>query len=701
MFVSLLLLIVLTIGGLGLTYLFAKDETLLWRACAGHVVGSVVFSLICFLAACLFGFSTATVSISYLLTLLPLALFARGDFRRRFFDDWEKAGKKLEGVDAGKFLRFAYYFFFLLLFWFFFQRAMMETPAGIFIGSSHNLGDLPFHLGAIFSFTDGLNFPPENPSFAYAKFTYPFMVDLIAATFVHFGARVSDAFLAQNVLLAFSLLVILERFTFKLTGNRLAQKLAPVLLFFCGGVGFLWFFKDAWYAPKGIYDYFWNIGVDYTIRQDPFRWKDSMYSFRWGNSLTTLFLTQRSLILGMPLTLIALQKIWEFFSDTETKRKGDEETRRRGDEEKDGQVKHSVSPSPRLLFSPSLLLVGFLAGTLPLVHTHSLAVLFLVCACLFFFSLDKWREWIAFGAGVSIVAIPELLWAMTGSATRFGVFVDWHFGWSAGKENYVTFYARNLGFFIPLLIAGIYFVLSGENSEKETELRKQNNAEKTEIAEQTTANKTKLLIFYIPFLLCFVIPNIVRLAPWEWDNIKVLIYWFVGSVPFVAYILARLWEEKGVFRIAAAIFLVGLTLAGALDIWRVASRALNYGVFEADSIKIAEQIKQKTAPNAMFLNAPTYNTAVVLSGRRSMMRYTGHLSSYGIDYEPRENELKRIYEGSATAESFLKKNNIEYVLISPEERGYAQSNNVSLNEDYFRRFPVVAEVGQYRVYKVK
>ncbi|MDQ3322055.1 MAG: hypothetical protein M3525_06450 [Acidobacteriota bacterium] len=691
MFVSLLLLILLTIGGLGLTYLFADDETLLWRACAGNVVGSVVFSLVCFLLACLAGFSTATIAFSYLLTLLPLALFARGDFRRRFFDDWNKACRKLENVDAKRLVRFAYYSFFLVLFWFFFQRAMMETPAGIFIGSSHNLGDLPFHLGAIFSFTDGQNFPPENPSFASAKFTYPFMVDLIAATFVRFGARVSDAMLVQNVLLAFSLLVILERYVFKLTGSRIAEKLAPVLLFFCGGLGFLWFFRDAWQSPDGFYKYFWNLPIDYTIRSE---------RFRWGNSLTSLFLTQRSMLLGMPLTLVVLQKIWEIFS----RRQPSAVSR----QENTAKIKN---PPATFHFPLSTFLVGLLAGTLPLVHTHSLAVLFLVCACLFFFSLDKWREWIWFGVGVSIVAVPELLWAMSGSATSFGVFVDWHYGWSAGNENYLTFYARNLGLFIPLLIAGIYFVLAGED--KESRLRTTNDELRGEKSEQSEdlkpktedqinkGRRTKLLLFYVPFLLCFIIPNFVRLAPWEWDNIKVLIYWFVGSLPFVAYILARLWEDKGVFRIVAVVFLIGLTLSGALDVWRVASRAIDYQVFEADSVKIAEQIKQKTAPNAMFLNAPTYNSAVVLSGRRSMMRFTGHLSSYGIDYEPRENELKRIYEGSALAETLLKKNNIEYVLISPEERGYAQSNNVRLNEDYFRKFPVVAEVGQYRVYKVK
>jgi hypothetical protein len=681
MLVSLLLLFLLTLGGVGLTYLFAKDESLLWRVCAGNVLGSVAFSLICFLVSCAAAdFTPLTNSLSYLLTLLPLALFSRKDFRQRFFNDWQAATKKLEGADFNKLLRFGFYFFFLALFWFFFQRAMMETADGIFIGSSHNLGDLPFHLGAIFSFTDGQNFPPENPSFAFAKFTYPFMADIIVASCAEFGARVSDAMLVQNVTLAFSLLVILERFVFKLTGNRLAARIAPFLLFFCGGIGFFWFFKDAWHAPEGLYKYFWNLPVDYTIRQDKFHWGASEYSLRWGDSLTTLFLTQRSLLLGMPLTLIALQKVWEIFS-----------SRKPEAAEKPFSIFH---------FPFSIFLVGLFAGTLPLVHTHSLVVLFIVCAFLFFFSLDKWREWIAFGIGVSIVAVPELLWAMSGSATRFGVFVDWHYGWAKSEEeNIFFFWLRNLGLFIPLLALGIYFVFRETAPQK----RKDANEDEGKPGEQAQHSPltTRHLLFYVPFLLCFIIPNLVRLAPWEWDNIKILIYWFVGSIPFVALVLARLWEEKGFSRFLAAACFIILTLTGALDVWRVCSRAINYRVFETDSIKLAAQIKQKTAPNAMFLNAPTYNSSVVLTGRRSLMRYTGHLSSYAIDYEPRENEVKRIYEGSALANDLLKKYGIEYVVISPEERDYCKTNNVELNEEYFSRFPVAAEVGQYRVYKIK
>jgi hypothetical protein len=204
------------------------------------------------------------------------------------------------------------------------------------------------------------------------------------------------------------------------------------------------------------------------------------------------------------------------------------------------------------------------------------------------------------------------------------------------------------------------------------------------------------LYFYLPFLLIFVIANLVKFAPWEWDNIKVLIYWFVASVPFAAWLLARVWEKGAIFKLAAAACLLFLTVSGALDVWRVLSQQINYQVFSRDSIKIAEQIKQKTAPGALFLNAPTYNSAVVLSGRQSLMRYSGHLSSYGIDYTPRETEVKRIYEGTALAETLLKRNGIDYVVISPEER-----TNLTVNEAFFSRYPVIAEAGDYRIYQIK
>ncbi len=663
MFLSLILILLVAFGSLSLTYLFTADEPLMWRLCAGNVIGQVVFGLVCFVIACLFGFTTATISFSLLTCLLPLILFGRKDTRQKFSADWQAAKQNLEGADFSKFLRFAYYAAFFVLFYFFFERALLETKDGIFTGASNNLGDLPFHLGTIFIFTDGENFPPQNPSFAGVKFTYPFMADLIAASFVKMGAAVRDAMFVQNVFLAFSLLVILERFTFKLTNNRLAGKIAPLLLFFSGGLGFLWFFKDTSQTTKGFFEFIWNLPNDYTIGEN----------FRWGNSLITLFITQRSLLLGMPLTLIVLQKIWELFATENTEKKQRE------------------NPFSIFHFPFSIFLIGLLAGTLPLIHAHSLFVLFVVSAFLFFFNLDKWREWLAFGVGVGVIAVPELLWAMTGSAIRTSEFIDWHFGWDLREMNFLWFWLINTGIVIPFVVLGIYLICFPRSRKDAKE------SQKTKDEEQ----RTKLLLFYIPFAILFIIANAAKLAPWEWDNIKVLIYWFVGSIPFIAFALAWIWKKDNFFKLAAAGCLLALTLAGALDVWRVTSGAINYKVFDADAIKIAEQIKQKTAPDALFLNAPTYNTAVVLVGRRSLMRYTGHLASHGIDFREREADLKKIYEGADTADAFLQKYDIDYVLISPEERSYFQTNNLQFNENFFQKFPIVAEVGQYRIYKIK
>jgi uncharacterized membrane protein len=77
------------------------------------------------------------------------------------------------------------------------------------------------------------------------------------------------------------------------------------------------------------------------------------------------------------------------------------------------------------------------------------------------------------------------------------------------------------------------------------------------------------------------------------------------------------------------------------------------------------------------------------------MGYAGHLWSQGIDYTPREVELRRMYAGAPDAESLIAKYGIEYVVVSPLER-----SAVAVNEPFFRRFTKVGETGGYSLYKV-
>ncbi|MEQ1762069.1 MAG: hypothetical protein ABL984_02880 [Pyrinomonadaceae bacterium] len=665
MLISLIIVAAITAGGLGLTYLIERDEPLLRRVAAGNVIGSAIFGTVAFCLAMAFGLTPATVIGSLVITLLPIGLLVSGDRRKTFDHDVAKAKGKLQGANPTKLLRFGYYAAFLLLFVFFFDRAMIQTDQGILTGGSNNLGDLPFHLGAIFSFSEGMNFPPENPNWAGATFSYPFIADLIAASFVKLGIGVRDAMLVQNVGWAFSLLVLLENFVRRLTGLDVAAKLAPVLLSFSGGLGFIWFLVDYSAQGRGLFELLNNLGKDYTIGDE----------FRWGNSLITLFLTQRSLLLGMPIALIVLGFLWRCFAPAKS------------------LTTENAEVTATDEWIPAVVL-GLLAGLLPLIHLHSLAVLFVVSVFVLAMNRDRWREIVAFGIGVSVIAIPELLWSMSGSATRASEFIAWHFGFDSRETNIVWFWIKNTGLLIPLVGLGIY-VLCFPQSREDAKAGNKKEKVKGKKEASESADVKSMLMFYLPFAFLFVLANVTKLAPWEWDNIKVLIYWFVGSLPFAVIALAWMWRKETGWKVAAVVSVGFLTASGGLDVWRTVSGQINYPVFSADAVTLADRIRAVTPPRSMFLNAPTYNTAVVLTGRRSLMRYPGHLSSHGIDYRGREDDVKTIYHGGPDALGLMEKYGIEYVMISPEER------EMSPNDAFFSKFSVVAQSGQYRVHKIK
>lgn len=670
MTISLILIVAVAFAGVFATYLLSDKETLLWRLAAGCVIGSAIYGTAGFVIGSVVGLSSATALIALLVTWSTAFLLLDKSRRHEFGHDWAKAKGKLQGATGRKALRFLYYAGFALLFFAFFDRAMIVNDQGIFTGGSNNLGDLPFHLGAIFSFTEGNNLPPLNPNFSGTKFSYPFIADLLTAMFMKFGAGVREAMLVQNVAWAFSLLVILESFTVKLIGDRIAGRLAPALLFLSGGLGFVWFVSDINAQGQGIVEFLWHLPRDYTIGND----------FRWGNSLVTLFLTQRSLLLGLPLTLVVLGLLWNVFA---------------GSPENDDASQPGNSTIKKYL---SMVVAGLIAGMLPLIHVHSLAVLFLFGIFVLVVAPMRWRGWIAFAAGAAVVAIPELLWTTTGSATRVSEFFGWHFGWDKRDDNFIWFWLKNTGLAIPLLAGGTYLIWQLVRHPKHAAAESKTKRGKHHRKTQEPAGVPHpycLLLFYIPFALLFVVSNVLKLAPWEWDNVKLLVYWFVGSLPFICYAIAWLWRQGTWPRVAAVTLAASMTLSGGLDVWRTVSRQINYKVFDSDAVTVANRIRAVVRPADLFVNAPTYNSAVVLSGRPSFMRYSGHLSSHGIDYRLREEIVKSLYHGDPRADELIRQNKIDYVLVSPEER-----NSLQPNESYFSKYPVAIESGAYKVYKV-
>jgi hypothetical protein len=187
----------------------------------------------------------------------------------------------------------------------------------------------------------------------------------------------------------------------------------------------------------------------------------------------------------------------------------------------------------------------------------------------------------------------------------------------------------------------------------------------------------------------------VKLAPWVWDNIKMLFYWWIASAPIVALLLARLWEQHVGQKVLAASLFVLLTLAGALDIAPLLAGKGEYQEFDNNGIAFAESIKQVIPPNATILHAPIHNTPIFLTGRRSIMGYPGHIWTHGLDFGPRENEIKQIYAGGPDAAALLAKYRVDYVVIGPQEH-----HVVKPNVAFFDVYPQVVNVGEYYLYKV-
>jgi hypothetical protein len=319
-----------------------------------------------------------------------------------------------------------------------------------------------------------------------------------------------------------------------------------------------------------------------------------------------------------------------------------------------------------------MIAAGFIAGLLPLIHAHSFIATMGVGGVLALINIKKWREWLAFFVVASVIAIPQLLWSTHGSAVSTQAFIGRHNGWDHPDSEYVIwFWFKNTGVFIPLLVAALLW-----------------KTDKYLIPR-------RLLLFYLPFTLCFIVPNLIKFAPWIWDNIKILFYWWIASAPIVALLLARLWEGNILHRTAAGALLVVLTLAGGLDVFALLTRQGEYQEFDRDGVAFAETIKQQIPPRAMILHAPIHNTPIFLTGRRSLMGYPGHIWTHGIDSGPREADIKRIYAGSPNAPALLAKYGVDYVVVDPQERSV-----MPVNDAFFSRYPEVTTVGEYHLYKV-
>ena len=179
---------------------------------------------------------------------------------------------------------------------------MIELPEGFHTGLLNNFGDLPFHISVITSFAYGNNLPPQDPTYAGVKFTYPFLTDFISAIFVRCGASLRQSMFIENFVVGVAFVGLLHRWALVMLRNRLAAVITPLLVILNGGFGWVMLVDATLAKHAGWTEFLKSLPVSFTIIPET--------TWRWGNAVSTLLIPQRGFLLGLPLAVIVFTQWW-------------------------------------------------------------------------------------------------------------------------------------------------------------------------------------------------------------------------------------------------------------------------------------------------------------------------------------------------------------------------------------------------------
>jgi len=136
----------------------------------------------------------------------------------------------------------------------------------------------------------------------------------------------------------------------------------------------------------------------------------------------------------------------------------------------------------------------------------------------------------------------------------------------------------------------------------------------------------------IPSLLLFIIPNLFLFQPWEYDNNKILFYWWILASVSTIIVAKNLFQNRRIAIVTFAFVMILSTLSSIVDVMsRITKISANHrGYYSVHDIKVAEWIKQNTPPNARFLTSNfSYQFIPMLTGRSIYLGFPGWFWTQG------------------------------------------------------------------------
>ena len=648
-------------GGFGITYFAGVRFTLEERIVFGAVLGAAAVSAATFVPA------LATRDVTTITVLVGLAVVVAAGITGaalatpQLVSDWSDA--RLRWTLPLRDARHPWPLFAVFLVcgaWtvHLLHQAYVYTPSGLYAGYVNIWGDWAAHLTYAGSFAYGQNFPPEFPIDPGHHLGYPFMIDFLAADLVPLGLSLTQALTATSGMLGLAFPPVLYLAGLRFTGGRAAALIAVFVFVLSGGLGFVLFASDlSRLGPAALV----HLAREYTLVRDPF-------NLQWLDPVLAYLLPQRSTLFGFSLTLILLVVLWIAVRPIVPS----------------GHL--PANGEGRLSWRP-FLFAGIAAGAMPIFHVHAWGTLIALPA--FWALFNRRQEWLAYFVPALAIGLPIVAWmwppdntSVCGTAPSINgycfqpgwlAFTDWqHYGLVLFVPDFIWFWIWNTSLLLLLLIAG---------------------------QALTRWFPTRYPIWFAPMWLWFLVPNVLVLQPWIWDNTKFFVFWLLLGSILAGGVLAGMLRRGPTMATVAVAVMVLMGLSGFLDLTRASDYQVSANLFtDTGGLKVAEWARTETSPTAVYAVAPEFNNPIpTLAGRRQLIGYPGWLWTYGLaDYLQKGDEVKQILDGGPQTQELVKKYGIDYVMIGPQEL------NIGGSRAYWDEHgTLVYDAYGYAVYRVR
>jgi hypothetical protein len=372
-----------------------------------------------------------------------------------------------------------------------------------------------------------------------------------------------------------------------------------------------------WGGAFGIAAFLFNGGLAGFAVLRTLRIEDFQSEMIWKNLFLSMFVTQRGLLFALPAGLLLLNAWRERYF--------------RGSD--------GVLP---------LWLQLLIYASMPLFNIHAFLFLSLVLLAIFagfFFDAQTrhsqrvagmgktglGREVLVFAALAVVPATIAILLVTGFFSASSGI--RWAPTWITGGQGWnLWVWIWNFGLALPLCLILVLTLLSDRDKEARC--------------------------FVWTAALVFALCCVFSFAPWEWDNMKLMLWSWLTAAPYLwTKIVAPMKLAARVAVCLALFFSGGISLIGGLDTRH------GYVIAQRSELAAWQHAVAGIPPELRFACLSDYNHPLILLGRKVACGYEGHVWSHGLNYHRTLGLLRAALSGEASWRSSAPLLDVEWLAL--------------------------------------